>query len=190
MTAPTTYRSRTTRLVAGLAVIGAAILGASVLIILWVLGAASSDMDRAQNAGQTQLVRAILKTNQDSVASEVADYVSWNELYDYLRGPRNPAFENDSIGPYLKETFGTDDVFIISRSGRVAYAYRASKGATADALARSRTIQQLAQSAFLTENSGRRRMISGMISLDGVPAIVAASTILPSNIKVPSQFTL
>jgi signal transduction histidine kinase/sensor domain CHASE-containing protein len=188
MTAPTTYRSRTTRLVAGLAVIGAAILGASVLIILWVLGAASSDMDRAQNAGQTQLARAILKTYQDSVASEVADYVSWSELYDYLRGPRNPAFEDDSLGPYLKQTFGTDDVFIISRSGHVAYAYRAGRGATSEALARS--MQQLAHSAFLAEDAGKRQMISGMISLDGVPAIVAASTILPPAIKVPSQFTL
>ncbi|MES2253673.1 MAG: ATP-binding protein [Pseudomonadota bacterium] len=188
MTAPTTHRSRSTRLVAGLAVIGAGILGASVLIILWVLGAASSDMDRAQNAGQTQLVRAILKTYQDSVASEVADYVSWSELYGYLQGPRKPAFETDSLGPYLKQTFGTDDVFIISRSGRVAYAYRANKGPTSEALARS--MQKLAQSAFLTEDSGKRRMISGMISLDGVPAIVAASTILPPAIKVPSQFTL
>ena len=53
MISPVTYRSRSTRLVAGLAVIAAAILGASVLVILWVLGTASSDMDRAQKAGQT-----------------------------------------------------------------------------------------------------------------------------------------
>jgi signal transduction histidine kinase len=177
-------------LVAGLAVIAAAILGASVLVILWVLGTASSDMDRAQKTGQTQLVRAILKTYQDGVAAAVADYVSWNELYNYLRGPRNPAFENDTLGPYLKETFGTDDVFIISRSGRVAYSYRASKGATADTVAGSRVVQQLAHSAFSTEDTGHRRMLAGVISLDGVPSIVAASTILPSAIKVASQFTL
>jgi sensor domain CHASE-containing protein len=99
MTPPTTHWSRSTRLAAGLAAIAAAILGGSVLVILWALGTASSQIDRAQNAGQTQLVRAILKTYRDSVASEVADYVSWNELYDYTRGPRNPAFEDDSLGP-------------------------------------------------------------------------------------------
>lgn len=185
-----TYRSRSTRLVAGLAVIAAAILGASVLVILWVLGTASSDMDRAQHAGQTQLVRAIVKTYQDRVASEVADYVSWNELYDYTRRPRDRAFENDSIGPYLKDTFGTDDVFIIARSGEVKYSYRAGKGASADALAKSPVIQGLARSAFQSEDSGHRRMLSGMIALDGMPAVVAASTILPSNIKAPSGFVL
>ena len=85
-----TYRSRSTRLVAGLAVIAAAILGASVLVILWVLGVASADIDRAQKTGQTQIVRAMVKTYQNRVASEVADYVSWSELDNYTKGPPDP----------------------------------------------------------------------------------------------------
>src|SRR6185503_7384824 len=134
-----TYRSRSTRLVAGLAVIAAAILGVSVLVILWALGTASSDIDRVQHAGQTQLVRALIKTYQNRVASEVADYVSWSELDNYTRAlRRNLVFENNSLGPYLKETFGTDDVFIIGRSGNAIYSYRARKGrATGEALAHS-----------------------------------------------------
>ena len=191
MASSATYRSRSTRLVAGLAVIAAAILGASVLVILWVLGTASSQMDRVQHTGQTLLVRAIIKTYQNRVASEVADYVSWSELYDYTMGPPDPAFENNSLGPYLKETFGTDDVFIIARSGRVAYAYRTRKeGAAAEALALSPQMQQLAASAFAAEDAGHRRMFSGLVSLDGLPAIVAASTIHPPEIKVPAQFVL
>ncbi len=193
MISPVTYRSRSTRLVAGLAVIAAAILGASVLVILWVLGTASSDMDRAQKAGQTQLVRAMFKTYQDRVASEVADYVSWSELYNYTRAPRDRAFEDNSLGPYLKQTFGTDDVFIIARSGRVAYAYRTRKdGATAEDLGLSPQIQQLAKSAFAAEDSGNRRMFSGLVCLDGLPAVLAGSTIHPPELamSVSSQFVL
>jgi signal transduction histidine kinase/sensor domain CHASE-containing protein len=190
MTLPVTYRSRSTRLVAGLAVIAAAILGASVLVILWVLGSASANMDRAQKAGQTQLVHAILKTYQDRVASEVAEYVSWSELYAYTRGARDPAFEKDSLGPYLNHIFGTDDVFIIARSGRATYAYRSGKGASADILALSHPIRQLAENAFADEDAGRRRIISGVISLNGMPAIVAASAIHPPEIKVPAEFVL
>lgn len=192
MTPPVTYRSRSTRLVAGLAFIAAAILGASVLVILWVLGTASAQMDRAQKAGQTQLVHALLKTYRDRVASEVADYVSWTELDNYTKGPRDRAFEDNSLGPYLKQTFGTDDVFIITRSGRAIYSYRTGKGATADVLAWSHPIQELAQNAFDAEDSGHRRLISGVVSLQGMPAIVAASTIHPPEIaaSVPSQFVL
>ena len=62
MALPTLYHSRSTRLVAGLAATAAAILCVSVLAILWVLGTSSSAMDRAQNEGQTRLVRAIVKT--------------------------------------------------------------------------------------------------------------------------------
>ena len=190
MTPPVTYRSRSTRLVAGLAVIAAAILGASVLVILWVLGTASAQMDQVQKAGQTRLVHALVKTYQDRVASEVADYVSWSELYNYTRGPRDLAFEDNSLGPYLKQTFGTDDVFIFDRSLRAVYSYRSAKGAAADVLALSHPIQQLAESAFAAEDSGHRRMISGIISLNGMPAIVAASTIHPPEIKVPAGFVL
>ena len=190
MSPPAIYRSRSTRLVAGLAVIAAAILGASVLVILWVLATASSDMDRAQRAGQTQLVRAIVKTTQDGNAAAVADYVSWQELYNYLRGPRNPAFETDTLGPYLKRTFGTDDVFIISRSGRVAYGYRVGDSGAGNTLPTSQAMWQLAEAAFAEEDAGHRRMLSGVISLNGMPAIVAASTILPPAVKVASQFTL
>ena len=50
------HRPRSTKLAATLAVTAATILGASVLIILWVLGVSSSAMDRAQNAGETRLV--------------------------------------------------------------------------------------------------------------------------------------
>ena len=187
-------RSRSTRLVAGLAAVAAAILGASVLGILWVLGTASSDMDRAQHAGQTQLVRAMIKTYQNRVASEVADYVSWSELDDYTRGPPDPVFEDNSLGPYLKQTFGTDDVFVIARSGRVTYAYRTPRkaGTTAKALALSPQMQQLAKSAFAAEDAGHRQIFSGLVSLDGQPAIIAASTIHPPEIpsSVASQFVL
>ena len=190
MTPPVTYRSRSTRLVAGLAFIAAAILGASVLVILWVLGTASAQMDRAQKVGQTQLVRAILKTSQDRVASEVAEYVSWSELYEYTKGARDPAFESDSLGPYLNQVFGTDDVFIIDRTGRATYSYRIGKGASAKVLALSHPIQQLAERAFAAEDSGHRRVISGVTSLNGMPAIVAASTIHPADINVPAEFVL
>jgi signal transduction histidine kinase len=192
MAPPATYRSRSTRLVAGLAVIAAAILGVSVLVILWVLGTASAEMDRAQKAGQTRLVHAILKTYQDRVASEVADYVSWSELDNYTKGPRDRTFEDNSLGPYLKQTFGTDDVFIIDRTGRATYSYRTGKDATADVLALSHPIRQLAENAFAAEDAGHRRMISGVTSLNGMPAIVAASTIHPPEIpaSVRSRFVL
>lgn len=189
MTPPTTYRSRFTRLVAGLAVAAAAILGVSILVILWVLGTSSSAMDRAQNAGQTQLVQAIVKSHQNRVLTALADDATWTELYNYLKGPRDPHWEAEFLGPYLQQTFGLDDVFIVSRSGRVAYGYRA--GGTVEIVPPgSQALHQLAESAFSAEDAGRTGAISGMISLDGVPAMVAASTIRPSAVKTASQFAL
>jgi len=173
-------------LVASLAVIAAAILGASVLVILWVLGTASSDMDRAQNAGQTQLVGAILKTNQDGIVSAVADYTSWEQLYNYLKGPRNPKWETDVLGPYLHETFGTDAVFIVSRTGRLAYSYSVHEPATArDAPLAPAMLQRLAQGAFSAKD--QRKGISGIISLDGLPAMVAAGPVVPTSEAGPAQ---
>ncbi|HXS05345.1 MAG TPA: ATP-binding protein [Rhizomicrobium sp.] len=186
MTPPTTIRSRSSRLVAGLAVVAAAILGVSVLVILWALGTASSDMDRAQNAGQTQLVGAILKTNQDGIVSAVADYTSWDQLYNYLKGPRDLKWETGVLGPYLQETFGTDAVFIVSRSGRLAYSYNVHEPAAArDAPLASPMLRRLAEAAFAAKD--QRKGISGIISLGGMPAMMAAGPIVPTSEAGPAQ---
>lgn len=190
MRSPTTYPSRHTRLVAAFAVAAAAILGVSILVILWVLGTSSSAMDRTQSAGQTQLVRAIVTSQQNRVLTALADDAAWSELYNYLKGPRDSHWETEYLGPYLKQTFGLDDVFIISRSGRVVYGYRAGHGGAVDTLPDSQALGQLAQNVFAAEDAGRTDTISGMISLGGVPAMVAASAIRPSTVKTPSQFAL
>ena len=190
MRSPTTYRSRSTRLVAAFAVAAAAILGVSILVILWVLGTSSSAMDRAQSAGQTQLVHAIVKSQQNRVLTALADDATWTELYNYLKGPRDPRWEAEYLGPYLQETFGLDDVFIISRSGRVVYGYRTGNGGAGNTLPDSQALWQLAENAFAAEDAGRTDAISGMISLGGVPAMAAASAIRPSAVKTPSQFAL
>ena len=193
MTPPITYRSRSTRLVAGFAVTAAAILGVSILVILWVLGTSSSAMDRAQNEGQTQLVRAIIKTDRDRVLTALADDTTWTDLFNHLKGPPDPAWEVENLGPYLLQTFGIDDVFIVTRSGRVAYSYRADqKDPTGDTLPGSKMLQQLAMSAFARE--GRTGVtsgaISGVVSLDGTPAMAAASVMHPTGVKTPPEFAM
>jgi signal transduction histidine kinase len=188
---PPTHRPRSTRLAAGLAATAAMILSVSVLVTLWVLGTSSAAMDRAQNAGQTHLVHAILKAHQNRIADAVADYTSWTELYQYLQGPRDPNWEEDSLGPYLKETFGMDDVFIVSRSGDFAYDFRVEgHSIAASAPAAAGTLRRLAQSAFSAKDAGRKKALSGVISLNGVPAMAAAFPILPSSQKGPAQFVL
>jgi signal transduction histidine kinase len=182
-------------LVAGLAATAATILCVSVLAILWVLGASSSAMDRAQNAGQTQLVRAILKTRQDRVLTALADDTTWIDLFNHLKGPPNPAWEVENLGPYLLQTFGIDDVCIVSRSGRVVYSYRADRNdPTGDTLPGSRMLQQLAMRAFAHEDTGRQRAtpsaISGVISLDGTPAMAAAAVMKPTGVKTVPEFAM
>jgi signal transduction histidine kinase len=188
---PPTHRSRSARLAAGLAVTAATILSVSVLIIVWVLGTSSAAMDRALNAGQTHLVGAIVKTYQNGITEAVADYTSWTELHDYLHGPRDPQWEVESLGPYLRQTFGMDDVFIVSRSGRFAYEFRAeANGIAAGAPDAARTLRRLAESAFSAKQAGRQKPLAGVISLNGVPTMAAAFPILPPSVKGPAQFVL
>src|ERR1700761_2998974 len=127
MALPITYQSRSTRLVAGLAVTAATILCVSVLVILWVLGASSSAMDRAQNEGQTHLVGALLKARQNQVVTALSDYTTWIDLFNHLKGPPDPAWEVENLGPYLQQTFDIDDIFIVTRTGEVVYSYRADR---------------------------------------------------------------
>src|SRR6185437_5811357 len=188
MALPTTYQSRSTRLVAGLAVTAATILCVSVLVILWVLGASSSAMDRAQNAGQTRLVRAVLKARQTQVVTALSDYTTWIDLFNHLKGPPNPAWEIENLGPYLRQTFDIDDIFIVTRAGQVVYSYRADqRDATGNTLPGSRLLQQLAMRAFAEDRQGA---MSGVISLDGTPAMAAASVMRPTGVKTAPEFAI
>jgi signal transduction histidine kinase len=178
-------------LVAGLAATAAAILCVSVLAILWVLGTSSSAMDRVQNEGQTRLVRAIVKTREDRVATALADYTTWIDLFNHLKGPSDPAWEIENLGPYLQQTFGIDDVCIVNRSGHVAYSYRAErKDPTDKDLPGSRLLQQLAMNAFAREDAGHQNTTSGVISLDGTPAIAAAALLRPTGVKTAPEFAM
>src|SRR5262249_10655969 len=151
----------------------------------------SSAMDRAQNAGQTRLVHALLKTRQDRVAMALADDAGWTELYNYLNGPRDRAWEDDNLGPYLQQTFDIEDVFIVSRDGHVVYDYRAEPDDAAHrALPGSEALERLAMSAFVAQDANRPDAIAGVVSLGGVPAMAASLAIRPSTVKAPSQFAL
>ncbi|HEX3652115.1 MAG TPA: ATP-binding protein [Rhizomicrobium sp.] len=182
-------RRRLTRLVAILAVAMAAVTTACAGAIVWVLHVSALSLDTAQQHNERQLLRSVMETQQRGLAKALEDYTNWKELYDYLKGPRQAAWEQANLGPYLAATFGIDHVFTEDRAGRIAYAYSTSRNFQLSSADRG-ALRQLAQRAFRIEPLDYQAAIAGIVPFHGGAALAAAATVRATTLRVPSHVAL
>jgi signal transduction histidine kinase len=182
-------RRRLTYLVAVLAAAMAAVTAACAGVIVWILHLSASSLDAAQRNAERQLLRSVIGTQQRALAKALEDYTNWKELYDYLDGPRQQAWEKDNLGPYLSATFGTDHVFAENRRGRISYAYSTS-GNYRLSPADRRAIQRLARLAFRAEAPHVQVAVAGIVPFHGGAALAAAATVRATTLDVPSHLAL
>ncbi|HEX3943062.1 MAG TPA: ATP-binding protein [Rhizomicrobium sp.] len=167
----------------------AAVTTACAGAIVWILHVSALSLDVAQQHAERQLLRSVMETQQRGLAKALEDYTNWKELYDYLKGPRQAAWEQDNLGPYLAATFGIDHVFAEDRAGRIAYAYSTSRTVQLSSMDR-RALRQLAQRAFRIEPPDRQAAIAGVVSFHGGAALAAAATVRATTLRVPSYVAL
>jgi hypothetical protein len=142
-----------TRLLAALGVSTLLIVGACCIAIVWILNTSAASLDQTQSHGDNTLLRAVTNDYKGFISQSVADYTAWTELYRDLNGPRDREWENTNLGPYVAQTFSVDGVFVVSRNGRVVYAYlsKPENHPLADFASDTRTIGTLAARAFRIE---------------------------------------
>lgn len=180
------------QLVAVVAVATGAIMCVLFAAILWLLNVSSSSLDRTQMADEAKLLRSLVNDYEKSLSMMVADYSSWTEMYDYLNGPRNQAWDDANLGPYISASYGMDEIQIVSREGRVVYSYlRQPRSEMDQRMVRdTQATAYLARLAFAREVPLVQKPVSGFMTLNGVPCIVIASTVRDSAVKEPSHFAL
>jgi len=158
-------------------------------VIIWIISDSSASLDATQKEGEERLLRSVASDYANDLAKAVADVTAWNELYEYFQGPRREDWERKNLGPYITTTFDIDDVIAISRSGSIAYSFR--RGAKAVYSAKDRkTFSQLARQAFAAEKPDKQTGVSGIVEVNGIPSLAAASTVRPSSLDRPSHFVL
>jgi two-component system, cell cycle sensor histidine kinase PleC len=169
----------------------ALIIGACMGLIIWVVGVSSSSLDRNQQNGERLLLGSVVKSEQNTMEKETADFSAWTEFYNYLNGARDAEWEQINLGPYLTSTFDLDAVVIVSRSGQLRYGYLKRDAYRTLALSTNMaTLRRLANLAFARERVDAVDTRSGLVALAGIPAAVAISTIRDSSLKQRSNFAL
>jgi signal transduction histidine kinase len=171
----------------------AAIVCGFVIITIWILSISATSLDRTQEAGERRLLGSVIGDYQKTLAKYVVDYTAWTELYDHFQeAPRSTEWENSNLGPYITATFGINHVFVTAKDGRIVYSYSpkpVSKTQPPSA-ADKRTLARLTQLAFRLEQPDNQVAAVGVIEMNGVPCLAAASTIRTTSLKSPSHFSL
>jgi len=180
------------RSLAALGISTVLIIGTFCAVIAWILNTSTASLDRMQTQGENTLLRTVANDYKGFLALSIADYTAWTELYRYLNGPPDANWEKANLGPYVARTFSIDGVFIVSRKGRIAYAYqrRFAERLPADFVSDQQTIRMLARLAFRSEIPDVQVPAAGFTRIGGMPALVAASTIRDSSVALPSRFAL
>ena len=164
-------RRFTTILVGGTAAIVCACIGA----ILWVLAVSTSSIDATEAGGDSKLLHSVVETYRENLARNVADYASWDEVYNNFTKVRDRRWEAQNLGPSITQAFDVDLVAVTTVTGVIVYFY-AKHGRTLPSAADAHTLASLTRST-----AGSRKPLSGVARIGDHASLVAIAPIRPTS---------
>jgi signal transduction histidine kinase len=158
------------------------LLATGLFIILAVLGGAAVHYDLAEAVKSRKGMQQAFVTAEMDLASTVTDYASWDEAVTHLVDEMDSQWADRNIGVYLGVIHQITTSLVIGRDGSVIYASQNGKslpepekwGPLSPALLRMVDAAQAAP-------PGRPTPITGIVSLNGMLFLAAASDIRPED---------
>ena len=140
------------------------------------------DLDRIEALESEFHTKKAIASLEKSLATIISDYGIWGDAYTHLHVQVDPewAFVRENIGPTLYPDFAVDGLFVINDLDRTVYTVIKGEMASIDAA------QWLAQPVLPFVERARSAAdtetpITEFISIDGVPALLAAIAIGPGT---------
>lgn len=92
-------------------------------------------LDEEAASGQRQSVRSVMNRLPDRLSGFASDYALWDEFYIHARDRDYDAWSEANLGPYMGETFGVTEAWIVSETGDISYGWTDGEVEAADAYA-------------------------------------------------------
>lgn len=180
-----------------LAVVALLLLGATAVATLTII--AARGQDRIALEKSVALVHAMVDARVRDLARQNVDYAFWDEAMLYLVEEPDQDWANDALGPYLAEIFGITATIVIGADDNPRFAYIGGEAAEFTPSTIIDTgLQDVVEHARM--NAAARidpetgpMPITGVISFEGIPHLVAATGIayatpgrMPSRDEPPS----
>ncbi|MFT5722147.1 MAG: sensor domain CHASE-containing protein, partial [Motiliproteus sp.] len=157
------------------------IVAVAVSMLSVVLYSAQQANLHAKYASETQL-RFILKDRQSQLEALTRDYAYWDDTILNAFYTQNMEWIDSNIGSYLTDSFGISEILIVDNNNKVVLSLKDGRPVTG--------IQQLSgevkslilrarESGSVSESGSES--VSGMLLIDGFPALVGASVLTPEG---------
>jgi sensor domain CHASE-containing protein len=148
-------------------------------IVVFVAYSATRQSRDAQEQ-TTRAIRHTLETKAQEVARTTQDYAWWNDSVRHLDLEFNPAWAENNIGRYIRDTFGYDVTFVIGRDDRTRYTTFQGERRIANAFQLAPGLEHLSAKARAIPRD-QPGAISAYLMLDGVIAMFGVSPITPEH---------
>ena len=153
------------------------LLGLTLAVLLGVTTWTALDQNRYAFETSRRLARGALTLASDVIARGIVDYAVWDEAAVKLVLAPDEAWADENV-PFLQETFGADLSFVVDGADRTVHGSvalvrdpRPAEAVLGGGLA------LLVQAA--RDQPGRS--VSGLLDMEGVPALAVAATVLPHS---------
>ena len=136
--------------------------------------------DRLSFMREQQLAGAAVQSRMEFMRRNLGDYAIWDDLIINLLEKRDMHWADDNIGPYLFNIQGYEYSFVIDGRGRLAYASKEARRTSGiEAIIEDRALDSLLAAIRTMPGEDRRQVV--LAKIDGVPAVIGAASIIPSN---------
>jgi len=160
-------------------------LNAAVLIPVY---RSFAELEQAEARRNSERVQRAIAAELQHMARSVIDWAAWDDTYEFVGG-RNPAYVEENLYFETLKSLDFNLAFVYDRAGNILWgeAYDLDTGEPL-------SIPQLAPGALRPEgvllaNTARDGTVTGILSTDAGPMLVASSPILPSEDLAPANGT-
>ena len=151
-------------------------------LILFLLRSSAARLDAAQQEAESRLAHSVITTRQTVLEKNVADYASWDEMYDHSSKLIGPQWAKENLGPYSVGAFGLSRLLILGADGSIKYSFSTDRGEN-DALTEREATQlkTWAHLVLVKWQPGVFKGFSGVMPISSRPYLVALAPISVSS---------
>ena len=149
----------------------------ALFVLFWQMVTQQNELSAHRE--QSQLETA-LHSKIQFLTDNLRDYSRWTDAVDHLSGKLDTAWANDNIGPYLFHNKGYRFTFIVDRQGKTLYASDGPAQSASDVRSVLGADFDPVLARLEQAPDGIEERFGQIVEVEGLPAIVAASAILPN----------
>lgn len=155
-------------------------IGSILLVLVWL----TASHDRMQAANERQLAASAIRSREEFIHKNIADYAFWDDAVTHIVVGRDRDWMDVTMGPYLFDLQGYEYTFVIGGDGAIVYGSERHHRTRIDPRQLLGAPFSAALAKLRAQPRGAAVRVTGLARVGALPALFAIAPIVPNPGKV------